>query len=123
LWYEEKGANINLNFPEDEVFQLDFDEKLFHRLLGNILENSVHHNECGVDIFIEFSKSKKTLTFKDDGVGVPLEIRETLFEPMITGDESRTGENLRGLGLANVKRISDLHGWNVEYKDGILIKL
>lgn len=42
---------------------------------------------------------------------------------MVTGDESRTGEKLRGMGLANVKRIVDLHKWDIYYKDGFIITM
>lgn len=41
-----------------------------------------------------------------------------MWEPMVTGEESRTGEKLRGMGLANVKKIVELHGWKIEYDDG-----
>ncbi|NLW42678.1 MAG: HAMP domain-containing histidine kinase [Tissierellia bacterium] len=122
-WYLDRGANIDLDFQEDEEFFIKHDVKLIERVLQNILENSVLHNEKNVNISISFDKIKKTLTFKDDGIGIPKEIQEIVFEPMITGDKSRTGDKLRGMGLANVKRIVNLHGWEVEYKDGIVINM
>jgi signal transduction histidine kinase len=122
-WYLDRGANIDLDFQENEEFFIKHDVKLIERVLQNILENSVLHNEKNVNISISFDKIKKTLTFKDDGIGIPKEIQEIVFEPMITGDKSRTGDKLRGMGLANVKRIVNLHGWEVEYKDGIVINM
>lgn len=122
-WYSEQGAQIDLKFSQNQKYFLNFDQKLMERLLQNILQNSVVHNEPGVQIQVDFNEKKKTLAFYDNGKGIPKEIQDTLFEPMVTGDQSRSGEKLRGLGLANVKRIVDLHGWDIQYKDGFIIKM
>jgi signal transduction histidine kinase len=42
---------------------------------------------------------------------------------MVTADPSRTGERFRGMGLANVKRIAQLHGWKIEYDGEFKIKI
>lgn len=48
---------------------------------------------------------------------------ETIFNPMVTGEDSRSGEANRGLGLANVKRICQIHNWQVFYNEkGFQIK-
>lgn len=121
LWYSERQAEIIINFKDSETFITNFDKKLFNRLLQNIMENSVLHNEIGVSIRIDFDKNKRTLVFKDSGPGIPEDLLDTMFEPMVTGDDSRTGDKLRGMGLANVKRIADLHKWNISYKDGFYL--
>lgn len=122
-WYLEKDAIIDIGFEDDEKFVVNFDKKLFDRVLQNLLENSVKHNEPGVKITVDFDKKHKTLTIKDSGKGVPEEIRDKIFEPMMTADKSRTGEHLRGMGLANVKRIIKLHGWEIEYDKGFKIEI
>lgn len=120
-YYYEAEGEISLLFPDSLSYMVDFDPSHFERVLQNILQNSIQHNPPGVQISIDF-KGKK-LYFKDSGQGVPKEIVDKVFDPMVTGDQSRTGEKLRGLGLANVKRIVDLHGWSIEYKDGFIIHL
>lgn len=122
-WYLDRDAFIEIDFEDDEKFITSFDKKLFDRVLQNLLENSVNHNEPGVKITVDFDNKHKILTIKDDGKGISDEIKDKIFEPMMTGDESRTGEHLRGMGLANVKRIIKLHGWEISYDNGFKIKI
>jgi signal transduction histidine kinase len=114
-WFSEHEAEIEIRFRDDESCLTTFDPTLFARLLQNILVNSVHHNEPGVSIYIDWDAKEKCLRLGDDGLGIPESLRDTVFEPMVTADPSRTGERFRGMGLANVKRIAQLHGWEIEY--------
>lgn len=117
-WYENRGGRIHLDFPQKEYIT-SFDPKLWERVLANLLQNSVDHNDQPVEITVRWKNQQ--IIIKDDGKGISEEILPYLFEPMFTGDESRTGSKLRGMGLANVKRILDLHQWTIEYDDGFCI--
>lgn len=50
---------------------------------------------------------------EDDGVGIPVEARESVFEAGHTSASDGTG-----FGLTIVKRIAEAHGWEVEITDG-----
>lgn len=122
-WYLNRQAQIKLNFEENDHIIIDHDPKLLNRLLENLLQNSVHHNPGPVTITINLLADKSGLVVSDNGVGVPAEIQDRLFEPLVTGEASRTGDQLRGWGLANVARIAGLHGWQVDYTDeGFVVK-
>ncbi|NLZ36625.1 MAG: HAMP domain-containing histidine kinase [Clostridiales bacterium] len=121
-WFAEHEADIEILFDDDESCLTPFDPALFARLLQNILVNSVQHNKPGVSIYIDWDAKEKCLILGDDGPGIPESLRETVFEPMVTADPSRTGERFRGMGLANVKRIVQLHGWKIEYDGEFKIK-
>lgn len=122
-WFSEKNATIEILFEDVEKEVVEFDEKLMERLLENILQNSVHHNKKPVEIKIDFDKKNKKLIFSDNGKGVPKEFADKIFDPMVTGNPSRTGEKLRGIGLTNVSRIANLHGWKVYYKDKFILEI
>ncbi|HUM61197.1 MAG TPA: HAMP domain-containing sensor histidine kinase [Clostridia bacterium] len=122
-WFSEHAAEIEIRFHDDESCLTAFDPALFARLLQNILVNSVQHNEPGVSIHIDWDAKEKCLRLGDDGPGIPESLRDTVFEPMVTADPSRTGERFRGMGLANVKRIAQLHGWKIEYDGEFKIKI
>ncbi|MGI6169783.1 MAG: sensor histidine kinase, partial [Christensenellales bacterium] len=122
-WYGEHKAEVEIRFHDDESYLTTFDPTLFSRLLQNILSNSVQHNEPGVSIYIDWDAKEKSLRLGDDGPGIPESLRDTVFDPMVTADPSRTGEHFRGMGLANVKRIAQLHGWKIEYDGEFIIKV
>jgi signal transduction histidine kinase len=122
-WFSEHEAEIEIRFRDDESYLTPFDPALFARLLQNILSNSVQHNEPGVSIYIDWDAKEHCLYLGDDGPGIPESLRDTVFEPMVTADQSRTGERFRGMGLANVKRITQLHGWTIEYNGEFKIKI
>lgn len=112
-WFAEQGACLDLIFEDKVAYQTTFDPALFDRVLQNILQNSVDHNQGPVNIRIDFDGD--TLTIQDDGRGISQDLWTKIFDPMVTGDASRTGDKNRGLGLANVQRIVTLHGWKVWY--------
>lgn len=114
-WFTKNHATINIEFNDKTEFVTKYDRKLFARVLENLLQNSVYHNSKPINIFIGWNNKDKILIISDDGIGIPKKIKDYIWEPMIIGDESRTGEKLRGMGLANVKRIVELHGWNIKY--------
>lgn len=120
-YFKENGLTVNILFPDDQSFETVFDRDLYFRLLQNILQNSIDHQEVPLESNISFKD--KTLIIKDTGVEIPEEMWDQIFEPMVTGDASRSGEKNRGLGLANVKRICRIHHWEVAYNhQGFQIK-
>lgn len=100
----------------DELAALDpppawFDPEPMARALDNLLLNALAHT--GKDGVIELgailsAQRKLRLWVADDGAGVPVELRDSLFEPFIT---ARTGGS--GLGLALVREIAQAHGGKV----------
>lgn len=120
-YFQEAGVGVNIDFGDQESFYQAFDPDLVDRLLQNILQNTIDHQDKPVEINISFKD--KTLFIKDTGKEIPKDLWETIFNSMVTGEESRTGEKNRGLGLANVKRICQIHNWQVFYNEkGFQIK-
>lgn len=117
----DNGGEIEILFAETDQEIIPVDEKLFKRLLQNILQNSIDHNESDVKIYIDYKQDK--LIFKDSGKGISKDKASKIFNPLYTGEESRTGDKLRGMGLSNVKRICDLHGWKIHYDNAFIIEM
>lgn len=118
-YFLDNKAYIEILFAENDKFFVDVDYKLFQRLLQNLIQNSIDHNEKDAIITIDFKDDK--LIFKDNGRGIDSKDIENIFDPLFTGDTSRQREKLRGMGLANVKKICELHKWKISYKDGFVI--
>ena len=87
------------------------------RAVRNILRNAaqaaclacVHHGEPQVDVMVEMTPDGITVHIGDNGPGIPVELRERIFEPFYTTKSRGTG-----LGLAQVRQDLDILGIRME---------
>jgi signal transduction histidine kinase/integral membrane sensor domain MASE1 len=82
------------------------------RIVENLVSNAVKYTPAGTEISVMAQARPDeglTLTVQDRGPGVPLELRETIFDPFVRGDTG-TFTPGTGIGLALVDRFAKLHG-------------
>lgn len=95
--------------------------KYFKRAVLNLTTNAVRHARSKVAVSCTKANGTVVVTVEDDGPGVPVDVRDHIFEPFARADTSRSPRiGGVGLGLAIVKRIMDLHGGNVWVDDSEL---
>jgi len=96
---------ISIKAPPDTtgVFDSKKIERLFFNLLLNACEATSDRGK--IDIDIKSSDHSFEVSIGDDGVGIPVGIRSTLFDPFISSGKS----NGTGLGLAIVSKIVHDH--------------
>ena len=112
---EQNGVQYEFDITEDEV-ELPFDRKNLDRALSNIILNSIKYNSPGITITIKLliAHGKAVIIIEDDGVGIPKEFRENIFEPFVRVDATRNSKTGgTGLGLAISKAIIEKHGGNI----------
>ena len=87
--------------------------KLLRRMVRNLLDNAHRHGAGSASVAVSAAKGLVTLTVSDRGPGVPVALRERIFEPFyrLPGASERDGGT--GLGLALVKSIVLRHGGTV----------
>lgn len=96
---------------------LEGDEDLLHRVVANLVLNAVQAARGPMRIIVSVSMAQVTeiphgtnlehavrLQIRDNGPGIPEEVREKLFQPFVSG---RSGGS--GLGLAIVQRAVEAH--------------
>lgn len=81
------------------------DVDLLVMLLTNLYDNGRKAGARTVRIRLE----EGALSVRDDGCGIPKEIRDKITQPFFQGDPSRNQEGF-GLGLSLCRRIAILHG-------------
>jgi signal transduction histidine kinase len=100
-----RDAAIAVEVPAELMIEVDA-QKL-HQAVYNLVANAAQVGGKGVSIRVQAARGPQsvTVTVSDDGPGVPAALRETLFEPFVSG---RSGGS--GLGLAIARRIVERHG-------------
>jgi len=114
-----RGVSLGFENPTDlEDIVIDADPSLLETLMLNLLGNAIKFSPNGsVTILLtrDIRKNKIKISVKDTGIGFPEELRYRLFDRFFQAEEN---ENRKfegtGLGLALVKKISDLHNWEIE---------
>ena len=108
-----KERNISIQYIcEPEASSVVLDENQITQMLLNIVLNAFNAVDEGGEISIHAglinSGQALKLEIKDDGSGIPKEIRDKIFEPFLTTREKGTG-----LGLAIVKKIVENHSGSI----------
>jgi two-component system, OmpR family, sensor kinase len=90
-----------------------------HRLAGNLVENALIHTAPGTPVTVSVRREgdSAVLEVADRGPGVPIPLRERVFERFARGDADANRGGGSGLGLAIVKAVTDAHGGSVELLD------
>lgn len=114
---EADGYELESDIPEEGEIWAEYDEMQLQRSFENIIINSVRHNEKYTKIYAAIFSDEKNVIIElgDNGKGIPMEVREKIFDPFVTGDEAR-GSNGSGLGLSIVKKIIEEHRGSVRLK-------
>lgn len=114
------GFSLDIDIP-DKALYVNLDDFNFARVFQNIISNSIKYNEKGATIIFsvkdDLINDSVIITLSDNGVGIPENIKDTLFEAFTVGDDSRTVKLGTGLGLAIVKKIVNLHGGSISLKN------
>jgi signal transduction histidine kinase len=107
------GKTIALTGMETPVWVRGHAEALF-RAVRNLIENAIRHTPPGgsVDVDVDAEGVVRVL---DEGPGVPLAERETIFKRFWRRDRSRPES--RGLGLAIVTRVAAAHDGTITVDD------
>ena len=109
--FEEKEMEILPEIPEGECF-LQVDRLQFSRVIANLLNNAICHNPNGtrVSVEAEAGDGEAVIRVRDNGAKIPEETAHYIFDPFVSGDESRRSKGGSGLGLSIAHKVIAMHG-------------
>lgn len=114
---ESKGIQLSF-YHQEESALIHNDRTLLERVIRNILSNAVRYTEKG-KVTIELSKSNRVwqISISDTGVGIDAQEHNRVFEEFYQiGNPQRDQRRGLGLGLAIVRRLSEILDLDIELK-------
>jgi signal transduction histidine kinase len=101
--------------------RLSADPDLIRRVLENLTENALRHSPRGGAVTLRAARvgNEIELRVTDRGAGIPLEMREKIFERFVQLDRAEGGATRsgRGLGLTFCKLAVEAHGGRIWSED------
>lgn len=94
-------------------------EALVYNLLSNAFKYTSDGGKIEVGVLYREGEKEFRIMVKDNGIGVPEDKREAIFEPFIKGSESAyRGMSSSGIGLSFCKEIVDAHTGSIWVESG-----
>ena len=112
------SRNINLNYEAKDAFLMaSYDEKMFSKILNNLIANAVKFTPNEGMISIAATKKSITdleITVSDNGIGISKDQLPNIFNRFYQVDDSATRNfSGSGVGLSLVKELTELHGGKI----------
>lgn len=113
--YQRSEQHTHLRFslePAAQPIYINFDINKFQQVLNNLISNAIKFTPDGGHIRVRVVQEAERvlLTVADNGIGIPLELQEVLFEKFTKARRpGLRGERSTGLGMSVIKTIVGLH--------------
>ena len=111
---EKRGQRMESNIVSDLVMPGDRDR--LYQILYNLADNAIKYSPDGGRIAVSLRTEEDGLVWRvrDNGVGIPAEDQEHIFERFYRVDKARSRETGgTGLGLSIVKQLVTMHGGEI----------
>ena len=115
-----KSKNISIEFDTNvEEHYIKCDPSMIEKIVLNLISNSIKYTKYSkyggiikIDIILEEKWIK--ILFEDNGIGIPLKMKDKIFDRFLRLDNSlrRLNEG-SGIGLSIVKSMVEVHGGSI----------
>jgi signal transduction histidine kinase len=116
--FEELNIDYKVDIP-DEILTLKINKIGFQCVIDNVINNAIKYNckSFKLSIIAFNDNNKLNIVITDNGVGIPLEKAELIFDANYQIDNSREG---MGLGLFITKKILEIHNGSIKLDSNYL---
>lgn len=110
------GKGIEIYFDPAPFPEVRGDEQMIATIVRNFLSNAIKFCNAGdrIELILQQDSGSWSISVKDEGAGMPEEIRQKLFNadmhPSTTGTAHEKGT---GLGLMLCKKLAEMHGGSI----------
>lgn len=99
-----------------ETVKVSAVEQMMDELMYNLCENAVKYNKPGGHVYVTIghSQGRPMIKVSDNGIGIPKDCQERIFERFFRVDKSHSRQTGgTGLGLAIVKHVVEYHNGEI----------
>ena len=115
-----KQKEISLVFDTNvEECIMAVDPEAIDRIIMNLITNAIKFSPKGSNIHINAWKSinQLTISVRDEGIGIPKEEQNTIFNRFVQSSRNKKSENSgSGIGLDLVRYLTQAHNGSIELK-------
>lgn len=113
---EGDGADITTELIDAKI---PVEATKIERVVHNLVSNAIRHTPFGTPIWVRLHRDNLgvVITVEDQGPGVADELKEPIFEAFVMGTSEAAKVGGSGVGLAIVRRFTELHGGRVWVDD------
>lgn len=105
---------LEFKVNQDHI-EIDYDQKLFKRILYNLIMNAVRHNPPKTKILVYIYKNDCLhISIMDNGVGIDEETKKHLFNKYYRTEAAKQSNKGTGLGMAIAKQLILAHNGNIK---------
>lgn len=116
--YQADAKHICLDYAIDKnvPIVIETDQQKISMILYNMLSNAVRYTQDhgSINVLVSTSTHSWSLSVQDNGPGIPVNKRTTLFEPVNTPKNPKTVHGSMGLGLPIMKWLADSMGASIQ---------
>jgi signal transduction histidine kinase/ligand-binding sensor domain-containing protein len=107
---KKRNLDYTIELPPVDTY-LYADEEALNKIFTNLVDNAVKYASQKIQIRLlpqENNKNEVTVEIENDGLAIPDEMKEKIFEPFVRLKESQKRQGT-GIGLALTKSLTELH--------------
>ena len=119
--YEDNSEAREFDLDIEEGVIINGDSEYLTQVLDNLIINAITYCKAG-KITVDLRQSDKQIHFSitDEGIGIPPDELEMIFDEFTVSSKTRTPAGNRGVGLALCKRVVEVHGGTIKAEsDGV----
>jgi PAS domain S-box-containing protein len=113
--FERRKQRLSVNVPPEGLL-VNADLDRLSQVVSNLLDNASKYSRPGTDVSISAERAGKKLRLRvrDQGIGIPPDMLDTIFESFVQHGQEQAGSAPGlGLGLSIVRSLVQLHGGTV----------
>ncbi|MCK5592383.1 MAG: PAS domain S-box protein [Candidatus Pacebacteria bacterium] len=115
-----KKGKLVFKKPAKKLSKIPIDQTLIQQVIHNLITNAIRYSpvdKCSILVKLEKKGDNYLISVKDNGIGIPKEAQERIFQKFFRADNAQKKEvGGSGLGLYVVKMIVETSGGKIWFK-------